>query len=224
MWVKMCGTTSLGDAEAAVEAGADALGFVFAPSPRQVSIAQAAAITHALPHQVEKYGVFVHPSFDFVVRSVQESGLTGVQLHVSSEPGLEQRLHLHFNSVPGFRLLRVIRLSPGEKLTVQRLEPLRAETCDRVLVDSRTTHSQGGTGVSFDWESARPAFDSVADLKLIVAGGLSPENVGEAVMALQPWGVDVVTGVEQSPGRKDPGKIKDFVQRAREAHASLAGR
>lgn len=214
MWVKICGTTSLSDAEAAIEAGADALGFIFAPSPRQVSTAGAAAIIRTLPKHIEKYGVFVDPNFEFVAGAVRESGLTGVQLHVSSEPGLEQQLRRYFAAMP-VKVLRVIRLKPQERLTAAMLDPLRAAACDGVLVDAQTNHAQGGTGVRFDWTSAQAAFASAGELKLIAAGGLSPENVGEAVAMLQPWGLDVVTGVERSPGRKDPDKLRNFIRRAR---------
>ncbi len=218
MWVKICGTTSSADAEAAVEAGADALGFIFAPSPRQVSIAQTAAITRGLPSQIEKYGVFVNPTFDYVVKVVQESGLTGVQLHMSHEPDLKQRLRSFFESEPGFKLLEVVHLGTEDTLTPEALEPFRT-SCDGVLIDSRVGQLAGGTGVSFDWVSARTAFTSAADMRLIAAGGLSPENIAEAVATLRPWGVDVVSGVELSPGRKDPRRVAEFVQRAREAAA-----
>lgn len=222
MWVKICGTTSARDAETALEAGADALGLILAPSPRQVSLAQAAAMTKALPGTVERYGVFVHPSFEFVVRAVEQAGLSGVQLHASSEPDLDRRLRTYFEAKPGFKLLRVVRLAPGEALSPAMLNKFRAGEHDGLLVDSRTAAAEGGTGTRFDWQSAQPAFATAGEQRLIVAGGLMPENVAEAITTLRPWGVDVVTGVEQSPGRKDTGKVKDFVWRAREAAASLA--
>ncbi len=217
MWVKICGTTSREDAALAVEAGANALGFVFAPSPRQVSIEQAATITASLPDQLERYGVFVCPSYEFVVEAVQEAGLTGVQLHAAGEPGLEQRLRTLFKTKPEFKLLRVLHCGRNEILTSEKVRLSCAGARDGLLVDTRTAQAQGGTGASFDWMSARGAFAEAASVKLVVAGGGSPDNVAEAIATLLPWGVYVVTGVEQSPGRKDPAKVAAFVQRAREA-------
>ncbi len=245
MWVKICANTSLLDAQAAVEAGADALGFIFAPSPREVTVGQVREISGQLPRHVERYGVFVHPSFEQVVATVEQAGLTGVQLHATNDPGLAARLREHFTQregLPRLGLLRVLHY-PREQAPREQVQPaehaaessfaaqlgaLRADhaadhAIDAVLVDSRSAMAQGGTGVRFDWAEASGAFLSVAPhLRLIVAGGLAPENVAEAIRLLRPWGVDVVSGVEASPGRKDPARVRAFIARARAAAREVA--
>ncbi len=231
MWVKICGNTNLQDAESGIKAGADALGFVFAPSPRQVSARQVRAITSRLSAPVERYGVFVDASFDEIVAAVEEAALSGVQLHSSGDPSLATRLREHFSAVSlanGRRrrlgLLQVLHFNPenSEDLDVQ-LGALQGDhSVDAVLIDSRTPSAPGGTGVRFDWAAASGSFLSTAPhLRLIAAGGLAPDNVAEAIAMLRPWGVDVVTGVEASPGRKDPAKVREFVRRARATAAAL---
>ena len=216
MWVKICGTTNFADAEASMEAGADALGFVFAPSLRQISVSEVAAITGQLPVCVEKIGVFVDPLYADVVDAVEQGGLTGVQLHSACDPDLAFALRTRFAMRPRFRLLQVLHLEPDESLSTEILQERLADvTFDGLLVDSRTAKAQGGTGVAFNWREARDAFAGAARKKLIVAGGLSPENVAEAIELLRPWGVDVVTGVERFPGQKDSAKLAAFVQFAR---------
>jgi phosphoribosylanthranilate isomerase len=228
IWVKICGTTSLEDARLAVEAGADALGFVFAPSLRRVTADEVAAMTAHLPLHVEKYGVFVDAGFDEIVSTVKQAGLTGVQLHTGADPGLALRLREHFSELPaGPRLgiLRVLHFSSADELALE-LEELRHDhAVDAVLVDSRTTTAVGGTGVAFDWAAASEIFRRAAPhLRLMAAGGLSPENVSDAIARLAPWGVDVVTGVEAEPGRKDPARVRAFVAAASGANSgSLPG-
>jgi phosphoribosylanthranilate isomerase len=227
MWIKICANTSLEDAQLAVDAGANAVGFVFAESPRRVSRAQVKAITLHLPKTIEKYGVFVEPSFEEVVETVTECGLTGVQLHTTSDPGLALRLQEHFAAVlrnghltiphPGkLGILRVVHFAAD--LEVQLADLSRDHAVNAVLIDSRTAKAVGGTGITFDWRAAQASFlRNAPHLRLIVAGGLNPENVAEALYALQPWGVDVASGVEAAPGRKDPAKVKAFVNAARKA-------
>ena len=231
MWVKICGTTNLDDARVAVEAGADALGFVFAKSPRQVTAVQAGEIVSGLKADVEKIGVFVDADFDGIVRTVLTSGLTGVQIHGPADLGLAERLRERFAEVtPGaerLRILQVLHFGPEEDALGERLDALRhSGAVDAVLVDSRTATAQGGTGIRFDWGAARRSFvEAAPQLRMVVAGGLSPANVREAIETLQPWGVDVVSGVEASPGRKDPEKVRAFVEHARAAalHEGSAG-
>ena len=235
MWVKVCGTTSLSDAELAISAGADALGFVFAASSRQVSAAQVRAITRLLPPRIERYGVFIEPSFDQVVETVEEAGLSGVQLHATGDPTLAPRLRAHYGALAGRKRLGILRVlhlptagaSGGDELASQ-LAALEADhavehAVDAVLIDSRSASAPGGTGLRFDWAQASGSFLRAAPhLRLIVAGGLSPNNVAEAIATLRPWGVDVVSGVEAAPGRKDPSKVKAFVERARATAQALA--
>jgi len=219
MWIKICANTSLEDARLAVDAGANAVGFVFAESPRRVGRAQVAAIAPLLPKTVEKYGVFVEPSFDEVVQAVTECGLTGVQLHSTSDPVLALRLREHFAAIPARRRLGILRvLHYGADFEGQMGELRQDHAVDAVLIDSRTAKAVGGTGVAFDWRAAQTSFlRSAPHLRLIVAGGLNPDNVAEALYTLQPWGVDVASGVEAAPGRKDPAKVKAFVHAVRKA-------
>jgi phosphoribosylanthranilate isomerase len=227
MWIKICANTSLEDARLAVDAGANAVGFVFAESPRRVDRAQVRAITPHLPKTVEKYGVFVEPSFEEVVETVRECGLTGVQLHSTPDPTLALRLREHFAAIlqNGYLtvprrgrlgILRVIHF--GVDFEAQLADINHDHAVDAVLIDSRTAKAVGGTGVTFDWRAAQTSFmRSAPHLRLIVAGGLNPENVSEALYTLQPWGVDVASGVEAAPGRKDPAKVRAFVDAVRRA-------
>jgi phosphoribosylanthranilate isomerase len=218
LWVKICGNTSLADAQLAAEAGADAVGFVFAPSPRQITPEQVAAITINLPAPVEKIGVFVDASFAVIAEAIEQAGLTGVQIHSSELDSLPQQLRRRFG--PGLRILQVIHFDNDASA---RFSAVANDTdIDGILIDSRTALAPGGTGIAYDWKAARASlFSTAGGLKLIAAGGLNPANVADAVAILLPWGVDVVTGVEQSPGRKDPAKVRDFIHNARAAAAEL---
>ena len=218
LWVKICGNTTLADAQLAADAGADAVGFVFAPSPRRVTMEQVAAITSGLPSQLEKIGVFVDADFATIATTVEQCGLTGVQLHSKSAGELASQLRERFGR--SLRILQVIHF--GDNAAPQ-LEAAHANAAiDGVLVDSRTATAVGGTGVAFDWQAARETiFTDKSPLKLIAAGGLNPANVAQAIATLRPWGVDVVTGVESSPSHKDAEKVAEFVARARSAGDTL---
>ena len=212
MWVKICANTSLEDAQLAAESGADAVGFVFAPSPRRVTNEEAAAIISCLPAGVEKIGVFVDASLEDVCTAVRGCGLTGVQLHSGFAP--DSILQLRERLGAGVRILRVVHF--GLDAAEQARQIAADPNVDAVLVDSRTATAVGGTGVAFNWAEARETmFGNPGKLRLIAAGGLTPENVREAVSILRPWGVDVASGVEVAPGRKDPEKVRRFVANAR---------
>jgi len=218
IWIKICGNTSLADARMAVDAGADAVGFVFAPSPRNVTVSEVAAISEHLPSTVEKIGVFVDTVLEDIYSTVRASGLTGVQLHFDAATALPAKLRERLG--PQLRILRVIHFEIGVADVVSRsiAEHAANPHVDGVLVDSRTATSVGGTGVAFDWAEARKTiFGDAGKLKLIAAGGLSPANVKKAIATLRPWGVDVVSGVEAAPGRKDASKVHEFVKMARAA-------
>ena len=210
LWIKICGNTSFEDASLAAGAGADAVGFVFATSPRQVSVDQVAKITSRLPSSLEKIGVFVDSSLEEIESAIQVSGLSGVQLHLDENPELPLRLRKRFG--PDLRILRVVHFGP--RMMERAVAPGTDESVDAILIDSRTATAVGGTGITFDWDQAEPLFDR-GGLRLVVAGGLSPSNVQEAIRKLHPWGVDVVSGVEAAPGRKDPDKVRAFVRNAR---------
>jgi phosphoribosylanthranilate isomerase len=212
IWIKICGNTSLADAQMAVDAGADAVGFVFAPSPRRVTPEQVAAIVPSLLASIEKIGVFVDADFAAIAAAVAQCGLTGVQLHSESTDDRPAQLRERFGL--GLRILRVIHFGDD---AARRLQVASGDSnTDGLLIDSRTATAVGGTGVTFDWKAARAAiFTGRGQLKLVAAGGLSPDNVAQAIATLSPWGVDVVTGVESSPGRKDQSKVRAFVANAR---------
>jgi phosphoribosylanthranilate isomerase len=212
IWVKICANTSLHDAQLAADAGADAVGFVFAPSPRRVSAAEVAEITPHLPVHLEKIGVFVDAGLDEICFTVRHCGLTGVQLHSQLDRGGPAQLREQFG--PELRIIGVVHFGPeaADLATIIAADP----NVDTILVDSRTATAVGGTGITFNWTAAREAlFDLQGTPKLVAAGGLTPENVREAIATLHPWGVDVVSGVEAAPGRKDPVKVRDFVACAR---------
>jgi phosphoribosylanthranilate isomerase len=214
LWIKMCGNTSLEDARVAVEAGADALGFVFAPSPRRVTIEQVAGIARHLPEEVEQIGVFVDAALEEIEFAVRSCRLTGVQLHCDAATEVPARLRARLG--PLLRIVRVVHFGPDAAAHADAagLDP----NVDAVLVDSRTATAVGGTGLAFDWDlAAMTLFDSAKERKLIAAGGLNPANVAEAVATLRPWGVDVASGVEAAPGRKDPEKVRAFIANARAA-------
>jgi phosphoribosylanthranilate isomerase len=260
LWIKICGNTSLADAQLAAEAGADAVGFVFAPSPRRVTAGQVAEIVPHLPPALEKIGVFVDAALEEIAAAVEGAGLTGVQLHFDAAPELPARLRERFG--PGLRILRVVHFDaqqtagetgfvPGHdfgraddaKGNVKGHDFSRAEdtketeralapggcfsdpNIDAILVDSRTFAAAGGTGLTYDWNAARRSiFDSAGPMKLIAAGGLTPENVAEAIATLRPWGVDVVSGVESAPGRKDAAKVQAFIATVRAAQKLSEGK
>ena len=213
-WIKICGHTSLEDARFAADAGADAVGFVFAPSPRKVSAAQVKAIVSGLPASLEKIGVFVDASFEDLRATVRETELTGVQLHCATSQEMPARLRAEFG--PALRILRVVHFGPDAATLAQSLAA--DPNVDATLVDSRTETAVGGTGTVFDWQAAREIlFRNAVQRRLVVAGGLNPSNVAGAIQILRPWGVDVVSGVEAAPGRKDPAKVSEFIANARSA-------
>lgn len=214
LWVKICGNTSVEDARLAADAGADAVGFVFAPSPRRVTVEQVAAIVPRLPREIEKIGVFVDAAVNEIAATVQACGLTGVQLHSDAGTDAPARLRAQFG--PELRILRVVHFGPG---AMEQAAAIADDAnIDAVLVDSRTAAAVGGTGVAFDWnEAARTVFNGTRQTRLVAAGGLTPATVAEAILTLRPWGVDVVSGVERAPGRKDAEKVRAFVANARAA-------
>jgi len=197
--VKICGTTSEQDALLAVAMGADAVGFIFAPSPRQVSPAVVADIVKRLPPEILPVGVFRNESPARVLAIVNQTGLRGVQLHGNESAAQTRRL---MESVQF-----VIKAFPAGSPAVATAE---SHGADAVMLDAPNP----GTGQLFDWTLADAVPRSV---RLVLAGGLTPENVGEAIATVQPWGVDVVSGVESSPGHKDARKLRAFVKAAKAA-------
>ena len=202
--IKICGITNLQDAEAAVEAGADALGFVFyAKSPRCIEPTAAKRIIAQLPPFVLPVGVFVNHDRDTVRNVFDECGLAFAQLHGDETLGFCESL--------GRPILRALRLRDRGSLLA--LAEYRGRMGVRgFVVDAFSTQAYGGTGQTVDWALAHEVAQASP---VILAGGLTPDNVQEAIQHVQPYGVDVSSGVEQSPGQKDHEKIRTFTEAVR---------
>jgi phosphoribosylanthranilate isomerase len=220
MWIKICANTNLADAQLAAEFGADAVGFVFAPSKRQVTAAEVARITPHLPAHVERVGVFPALPAEEIAQHAQQAGLTAVQLHGGVNLALLQRLHELFQG--RIEIIQTVHWQVDAEGTsaatvAQQLREIAEQRIvHRVLIDSKIGNATGGTGTSFDWAAARAVFTAASkELDLIVAGGLRPDNVAEAIAGLTPWGVDVASGVETIPRRKSPEKLAAFIKNAR---------
>jgi len=214
IWIKICGTTNLEDAVTAIGAGADALGFVFyEKSPRKIDPETAREVVEQLPPDIEKVGVFVNEPVEKILKTVMQAGLTAVQLH-----GIDSRSPEVIRRLKDSRELKIfLPLQAGEIGRFDAIESNRAGV-NAVLLDSGTPQLPGGTGKKFDWETAAARVDVIGkNMNTIVAGGLNPDNVTEAIRILKPWGVDVVSGVEARPGKKDPERVRAFVKAVRSA-------
>jgi phosphoribosylanthranilate isomerase len=209
-WIKICGTTSLEDALSSIEAGADALGFIFAPSKRGMLGHKAQEIIRHIPAEVERIGVFFDHGGRGIASTVGEVDLTGIQMHGMRDFPPEVYDHLPEDRRDSLRKIKTILVD------VDFARNLEATMASADFVDAWLLDSWAGSGKTFDWMAARK---QLADRpgKFIIAGGLTPENVGEAIRTFRPWGVDVVSGVESAPGRKDPEKLKAFVAAVRRA-------
>jgi len=222
-WVKICGMTNLEDALTAVEAGADAVGFVFyEKSPRKISVEVAREIGEKLPEDVEKVGVFAGESVARADEIGSRAGLDALQVYpLSYSKGYGARENLGAASPPRLRRLYLafpIASFVSEEHAVTFDVKCSEGTFMALLLDSGRSQQPGGTGVAFDWNEAAPAIASLSRTqRIVIAGGLTPLNVPEAIDILQPWGVDVASGVEARPGKKDPKKVRAFVKAVREA-------
>jgi phosphoribosylanthranilate isomerase len=220
-WVKICGTTNLEDALVAVDAGADAVGFVFyEKSPRCVSLEAAREIVEKLPESVEKVAVLAGSSMEraFVFGSL---GFDSLQVY----PFSDTRSPDSRTKATGNGGLRVSLAWPADIFLGDppQADPatfgrnLSEDAMDIFVLDSGSGQTPGGTGQSFDWAEAASAVVKLSSHKrVVIAGGLNPSNVSDAIEILKPWGVDVVSGVEASPGRKDPERVRAFVRAVRE--------
>jgi phosphoribosylanthranilate isomerase len=212
--IKICGITNVADAEAAVAAGADAIGLNFyAPSPRSVTRAAAADIAKVVGDRVCKVGVFVNAPVDEIIATSDELGLELIQLHGEEQPDVLRK----FAPRP---VMKAFRIGPYGLL------PLRAwlEDCtsislfpQSVLIDAFQPAKFGGTGVVADWSKAAAYVRTPSVPPLVLAGGLTPENVAEAIHAVRPAAIDTASGVESAPGVKDAAKMRAFVAAARQA-------
>lgn len=216
-WIKICGTTNLEDAQMCVEAGADALGFIFAESPRKIGTELAFGVISKLPQNIEKVGVFVSETPEAMKSAVASCGLTAIQLH-SQEAASHIGLLSNHAKVIQAVAAEFFRGPGGIWFDQDGLRTLYG-----LLFDAGTNNVKGGTGKAWNWESFAERIALFNGMtKTIVAGGLTPENVGEAIRILRPWGVDVVSGVEREPGKKDPKKVKAFIEAVRRADNELA--
>ncbi len=222
MWVKICANTCVEDALKAAELGADAVGFVFAPSKRQVTPAQVSQITPEIPKGVETVGVFGAGSVEEIALAVEEAGLTAVQMHGGLDLEFADKLSRRLG--PSVQIIETMHWNVEEdaassaQVFMQMAAAATSPAKYRVLVDTKVGSSaSGGTGKTFNWNKARSVLASQPELRVIVAGGLDPDNVAEAIRVLQAWGVDVASGVEREPGRKDFDKLKRFIENARGA-------
>jgi phosphoribosylanthranilate isomerase len=210
--------TNLEDALTAVEAGADAVGFVFyAKSPRNISVEAARKIVEKLPDNVEKVGVFVDLESEQIREIVLAVGLSAVQLHGhKSTNSLWEDLRPTAQSVGAPKLIQMVygdALKDGFLTSDHVRDQIFA-----ILLDSRSDGTAAGTGTTFDWGSVRDMVQAMSlVVPVIVAGGLTPANVSEAMRLFQPFGLDVASGVEAMPGKKDPAKVRAFVKAVREA-------
>jgi len=201
--VKICGLTNVADAQQAAEAGADVLGFVFyEASPRHVPIEVAARIIRELPPFIVKAGVFVDAPEDFVIRAIADCGLNLLQFHGGESPEYCRQF--------GLMSIKAFRIKDAESL--QRLAEYPTEAW---LLDSYAADKPGGTGEKFNWDLAGEA--QKLGRPIFLAGGLTPGNVAEAVQRVHPYGVDVSSGVESAPGRKDHAKVQAFINAAKGA-------
>ena len=201
--VKICGITNLEDALSAVEAGADALGFVFyAASPRHIFPEQATRIISQLPPFVQTVGLFVNEELNTVNEVADLCRLDLVQLHGDESADYCQQISR--------RVLKAFRV---RSLTC--LDPIKDYRVAGYLLDTFSPSFYGGTGTSFNWEIATEAVKR--HQRIILAGGLTPDNVAEAIRQVGPYGVDVSSGVEAGPGKKDRDKVREFIRNAKEA-------
>ncbi len=200
--IKICGITNLEDALAAVEYGADVLGFVFQPkSPRAITSGKAKKIISGLPPFITTVGVFVNESKKEIEKIVQHVGLDIAQLHGAEAPEACQL---------SCKVIKAIRV---KELT--DLEPLKKYKVSAFLLDTYSPHTMGGTGMIFNWDIA---VEAKKFGRIILAGGLNPENVEEAIKWVRPYGIDVATGVEgNEKGKKDHKKLKLFIEKAKKA-------
>ena len=220
-WIKICGITNLEDALTAVEAGADALGFVFyEKSSRYVSLGEVQKMIRELPGRIEKVGVFVNASDSQVREIAEKTGITAMQICMDGANTKAATNAAHFEQLAaepsGLKLIPVLSM----RNDYPERPPMmwNPKTVHAFLLDSGSGGQPGGTGQRFDWAARQSAISSIKSQgRIIVAGGLTPGNVSEAMRILKPWGVDVSSGVESHPGKKDPEKVRSLISAVRAA-------
>lgn len=208
--VKICGITNLGDALLSVKYGADALGFNFyKKSPRYIEPRRARKIIHHLPEEVMKVGIFVNELFDGLVEAATAAGVDTVQLHGNETINFVKQI----KSETTFKVIKAVPVPLG--YDPRDFQDFQDYGADAILLDAYSKESPGGTGVTIDWDLAREIQEKNGPIYL--AGGLSPENVANAILRAKPFAVDVASGVESAPGKKDPKKLEAFIRNAKTA-------
>lgn len=217
-WIKICGITNLDDALATIDAGANALGFILATSTRRVTPQTAAEIIAALPPSIEKAGVVVNESPQHLAELVDQIGLSALQLHGDESP---DQLPEYRRALPVRKIVKTLQarelLAGTSRYTLDDYLRTR-DSIDAILLDSGVQSNLGGTGVTFDWNAAVPIVERIKEvLPVIIAGGLNPDNVSDAIRLFDPCGVDVVSGVERETGKKEVDKVRAFIDAVRSA-------
>jgi len=203
--IKICGITNLDDGLEAIAAGVDALGFVFVPNtPRYITPSQAKLVIKQLPPFITNVGLFVDNEIGEIEDIVNHCKLDAVQLHGNESPEMCTKIRFQTKVIKSFHVKKEPQVLRNE------IENYRV---DAYLLDTFIKGKAGGTGQTFDWRIAEGLSQ-----RIIVAGGLTPNNIGTAIAQLQPYGVDVSSGVEKSPGKKDTNKIYSFVRQVRKAN------
>ena len=214
--IKFCGITNLGDADQAVAAGAWAIGLIFWPnSPRRCRLDAAAEIAAAVKRRAEVAGVFVNATLDHVAQTADAVGLTMIQLHGDEGPAYCAEAARR----TGAKVIKAARVRSGADV-----QALSAFHTDYHLLDSYTPGVPGGTGETFAWDLARGKGAPARPTPVILSGGLTPDNVAEAIAAVRPFAVDVASGTEASPGVKDPDKLQAFAAAVRAAQIPVSSR
>ena len=209
-WIKICATTNERDADVAIRAGANALGFIMTESPRQVTDTAAYSIGTIVPKGIETIGVFVNERIETLVHTARFCKFSGVQLHGDEDTSYVAEVR---QQLPGVKIVRATN--------VQGLAAAGDAKPDAWLIDSGQGSQRGGTGKTFAWREALPMIKKLRE-PVIIAGGLNAENVQDALEIFRPWGVDVATGVESYPGRKHPGLLTKFIDAVRQFDAETS--
>jgi phosphoribosylanthranilate isomerase len=220
-WIKICGITNVEDALVAAKAGANALGFVFYKnSPRNIAPEKVREIVAQLPAEVEKVGVFVDESPEHIAQVADRSEVTALQLHTGSsfaghgyQGGCFGNRNIYL-ALPAAQFLDAGAQWGGSNQ--------RSPAISAIFLDSGTSEQPGGTGKAFDWQKAALLVEAMTKTaNVVVAGGLNPLNVAEAIRILKPWGVDVASGVEATPGKKDAEKVRAFIAAVRRSESRI---
>lgn len=216
--IKICGLQDKDTALKVCELGAHAIGFVFADSKRRIPVADVKSIVEHLPPFISSVGVFTNPSIEEIVDTCQKSRITHVQLHSHEKTEDITFCRELKGKLPYIKIIKAKSIDDEYSLD-QALTYLEEKAADALLIDTKVGNQLGGTGQTFDWKLLRTPLNQIKvrgiQAPIILAGGLNPDNIQQALRELSPWGVDVSSGVE-ARGKKDPKRIKDFIEKIRE--------